>query len=391
VELPRGYRFAGVHAGVKRDSALDLALFVSDVPAAAVGVFTTNQVCAAPVHVCRRRLPSDQIRGIVVNSGNANACTGAQGERDAERLTALLAEKLACPVEAVLIGSTGVIGRPLPMDVLEPGVKAAYENLGAGQDAFENASRAILTTDTRTKVASRPLNLSGGAATIVGVAKGAAMIGPNMATMLVFLMTDAAAESTMLDATLRKAVDETFHCLSVEGHTSTNDTVLLLANGAAGVRIDDPRPLETAVVEICSELAQAIASDAEGVTHFVTIDVTGTRDDTEARRIAKAVADSPLVKTAIFGNDPNWGRICSAAGYAGVQFSEKDMSLRVNGSLLYDRGAPTKFDKAAEAARLRDSRNTHIELLFTLGSGKCRFWTSDLSYEYVRINAEYTT
>ena len=218
------------------------------------------------------------------------------------------------------------------------------------------------------------------------------MIGPNMATMLAFILTDAAASPDQLDPILRHAVDASFHSISVEGHTSTNDTVLFLANGGAGRSIEGHEDdFSSLVHEVCAELAIAIVDDSEEITHRMTIDVRGTRTNEEAQRIAKAVADSPLVKTAIFGNDPNWGRICSAAGYAGVNFREQDMSLTVNGTLLYDKGVPTRFDAAAEHDRMKANFEVAIELAFTLGSGRTRFWSSDLSVGYVKFNAEYTT
>ncbi|MGL5094057.1 MAG: bifunctional glutamate N-acetyltransferase/amino-acid acetyltransferase ArgJ [Planctomycetia bacterium] len=391
--LPKGYRFAGVHCGVKADPARrDVSLATSDGPAAAAAVFTTNRVAAAPVQVSRGRVPGDAVRGVVLSSGNANACTGDQGRRDAEAMTARLADRLGCAPAQVLVCSTGVIGRPLPIEKILTGIDDAAATLGAGAEDFERATLGVMTTDTRPKSAGRTVVLPEGTVRVVGFCKGAAMIGPNMATMLAVVMTDAAVPAARLDAMLRAAVDRSFHCVSVEGHTSTNDTVILLANGAAGTGpLADDAPVAAAVAEVCMELAQAIARDGEGLTHFITIDVAGAPSDADARRIAKAIADSPLVKTAICGADPNWGRIVSAAGYAGVPFAEEDLSLVVNGLKLYDRGAPTPFDKAAASASLRDSFDTHIELQFTLGAGACRFWTCDLTHDYVSINADYTT
>lgn len=390
----KGYRFAGVSAGIKRSAGKrDVALLVSDIPATAVGMFTTNRVRAAPVQCCRRRLPSTTIRGVVINSGNANACTGEQGLANAERMTAVLAKELGCSKEEVLVCSTGIIGRPLPMEKVESGIVAAFQQLAPSPESFETAAHGILTTDTGPKTSVRSVSLAGGTVVVQGMAKGAAMIGPNMATMLAFLCTDAKVDAPALQSVLKKAVDQSFHCISVEGHTSTNDSVLLLANGASGVLVTekDRQAFADAVSEVCMDLARAIARDAEEASHLIVIDVTGTRTDEEARLVAKTVADSALVKTAIFGNDPNWGRICSAAGYAGVEFAEKDMSLRVNGTLLYDKGTPTDFDAPAESAKMKASRDTHVELEFTLGPGRCRFWTCDLTDGYVRFNADYTT
>jgi glutamate N-acetyltransferase/amino-acid N-acetyltransferase len=370
-----------------------MTLLISDGPATAVGVFTTNKVCAAPVQVDRKRVPSTTMRGIVVNSGNANACTGEQGIRDAEEMTAILAKEIGCSKDDALVCSTGIIGRPLPMEKIREGIGAAFQQLDTSDEAFDAAAHGIMTTDTCIKTAARTVKLSKGEVRIVGLCKGAAMIGPNMATMLGFVLTDAKAPPEILDPVLRAAVDKSFHCISVEGHMSTNDTVLLLANGASGVAVSgaDAKLFEAAVAEVCMELAQAIARDAEEASHLLIIDVQGTATDADARKVAKTVADSALVKTAVFGNDPNWGRICSAAGYAGIDFKEEDLSLRVNGTLLYDKGAPTNFDGPAESAKMKANRDVHIELVFTLGKGHCRFWTCDLTDGYVRFNADYTT
>jgi glutamate N-acetyltransferase/amino-acid N-acetyltransferase len=391
--LARGYRFAAVHCGLRPDpDRLDLALVVSDGPAAAAGVFTQNRVVAAPVRVCRERLPTDACRGFVVCSGNANACTGQRGLDDARRMTAVAAETVGCRAEQMLVCSTGVIGRHLPMPGIENGIRAASSRLEATPQALERAARAILTTDTRIKVSTRSLDLSGTQVRITGFAKGAAMIGPNMATLLAFVMTDAAAAPTDLQRIAAQAADRTFNCISVEGHTSTNDTLLLLANGPgpklAGAELEH---FGRAVSEICGELARAMAADAEGASHLVGIHVEGLRTEAEARRIAKAVADSALVKTALFGADPNWGRIVSAAGYAGVAFEEEQMSLWLGEFLLYKNGSPVPFDPRAVSQFMKESRDIHLRLSFTLGSASCTFWTCDLTYDYVRLNADYTT
>jgi glutamate N-acetyltransferase/amino-acid N-acetyltransferase len=393
MDLPIGFRFAGHYCGVKRNpNKRDLALAVSDRPASAVGVFTTNRVCAAPVQVCRALLPSESVRAVVVNSGNANACTGEGGLADAREMCARVAEALGVGPEQVLVCSTGVIGRRLPMEKIREGIDAIAGRARADRESFQEAAEGILTTDTRTKIAARTVETASGTIRVAGFAKGAAMIAPNMATMLAFVLTDAAASPEELAPLLRFAVDESFHAISVEGHQSTNDSVLLLANGAGGSPIAGDRDaFARALRDVCVELAVAIVDDAEEATHRMTIDVVGARTVEEARRVARTVADSPLVKTAIFGNDPNWGRICSAAGYSGVEFEEKDLSLRVNGTLLYDRGAPTNFDGAAESAKMKASREVVIELLFDLGEARTRFWSCDLTTGYVRFNAEYTT
>jgi glutamate N-acetyltransferase/amino-acid N-acetyltransferase len=392
--LARGYRYAGIHSGLRANEPgrLDLALVVSDRPASAAGVFTQNRVCAAPVQVCRERLPSASARGIVICSGNANACTGEQGLADARRMTAVAAEVSGVTPNEMLVCSTGVIGRMLPMKIVEPGIAVAAKDLGSDAAALERAARAILTTDTRIKVSTRLLNINGMEIRLTGFAKGAAMIGPNMATMLAFVLTDASVAPDDLAALAPLAADRSFNSVSVEGHTSTNDTLLILANG-------DGPPLQGATLEqfneaatsVCAELARAIAADAEGAEHLVTIHVEGLRDEREARLIAKTVADSALVKTAIFGGDPNWGRIISAAGYSGVDFQEKNLSLWLGEFLLYKQGTPLPFDAAQVSAFIKNTRDLSMRLVFDLGSAGCTFYTCDLTYEYVRLNADYTT
>jgi glutamate N-acetyltransferase/amino-acid N-acetyltransferase len=391
--LANNYRYAGVHCGLRPDpERRDLALVVSDVPAVAAGAFTQNRVAAAPVQVCRERLPARRARGVVICSGNANACTGAQGLADARRMADLAAECVGCPAEEMLVCSTGVIGRPLPMPVIEPSIRTAAAHLAGGADALDAAARAILTTDTRIKVSTRSLALDGRDIRLTGFAKGAAMIGPNMATMLAFVLTDAPVAVEHLAGLAPRAAAETFNCTTVEGHTSTNDSFLLFANGSGSpLHGETLARFDQGVTAVCADLARAIAADAEGAAHLITIDVEGLPDEIEARRVAKAVAESALVKTAIFGADPNWGRIVSAAGYAGVPFEEKDLSLWLGEHLLYLAGTPVAFDAAAASAYLKNHRDIHIRLRFTLGSARCTFWTCDLTYEYVRLNADYTT
>ncbi len=393
IHLAQGYQFAGVHCGIRPQSnRLDLALVVSDRPAAAAGAFTQNRVVAAPVQLCRQRVPSDRIRGIVVCSGNANACTGERGLQDAARMAELAAHSIGCESERVLVASTGVIGVPLPMAALEKGIPAAAGRLVNTEQAFERAAQAILTTDTRTKISTRALHLGGQAIVLTGFAKGAAMIGPNMATLLAFVLTDAAVRSDDLQQLTRAAADQSFNCISVEGHMSTNDTLLVLANGQGhALQGHALQQFGDAVASVSGDLARAIAADAEGAAHLVQIDVEGTRDDAEARRVARTIAESALVKTAIFGADPNWGRIVSAAGYSGVAFEERDLSLWLGETLLYQSGTPCPFDKAAVSAYLKNNREVSMQLRFTLGSGRCTFWTCDLTHDYVRLNADYTT
>jgi len=392
--IPRGFRASGVKAGLKASGALDLALLAADLPCAAAGTFTTNRICAAPVKWCRDRLPADDIRAVVINSGNANAATGALGLANAERTATVTAKLLGCRPEQVLLASTGVIGVQLPMELLESGVDQAVKGLAADVVGFQYAAAAIMTTDTRPKVVSEVKVLSGREVRLLGLAKGAAMIGPRMATMLAVLLTDAPLWANDLRDILADAVDRSFNCLSVEGHASTNDTVLLLSSMAQAepiLRGDDVAAFAGMVKSACESLAQAIADDGEGATHFVTIDVEGCQSLADARAIARAVADSPLVKTAIHGADPNWGRIVSAAGYAGVPFEEDTLSLWINGVAVYQDGAPVPFDDVALAANLKAEREVDLRLALRDGSERVRFWTCDLTAEYVRLNADYTT
>ncbi len=413
--LPRGFRAAGHACGIKADpSTPDMSLFVSDVPCAAAGVFTQNRVVGAPVHVSRERVPGDSVRGVVINSGNANACTGERGLEDARWMTAEVAARLGCAAADVLVCSTGVIGHFLPREKLAAGLPVLVERLGTSDDSLAAAARGMMTTDTVPKLATRTVDIDGQPVTVTGVAKGAAMIAPNMATMLAVVMTDARLSGGEAAALLKDAVDVSFNCISVDQHTSTSDTVLLLANGeacgdgeatAAENRVAVNRDFRKAVREVCTDLAQQIIRDAEGAAHFVTVDVAGTHNREDAHRIAKTVADSPLVKTAITGNDPNWGRIVSAAGYAGVEFAEEQCSLSINGIEVYRRGAPTAYDEQTVSAAMATGE-VHIELRFALGGGMgdtgkgsaghqedgtARVWTCDLTTEYVRLNSEYTT
>jgi len=324
----------------------------------------------------------------VICSGNANACTGEQGLADARRMAELAAGVIGCAPDQFLVCSTGVIGRPLPMGVFETGIPEAARRLGPSEGQFDQAARAILTTDTKPKMASRTV----GPYSVAGFAKGAAMIGPNMATMLGFVLTDAPVPSDALHDVLRDAVEGTFNCISVEGHTSTNDTVLILANGRGpALSGDDRHRFDAAVREVCADLARGIAADAEGAEHLIVIDVEGCRSDAEARQVAKTIAESALVKTAVFGADPNWGRFVSAAGYSGVEFAEADLSLWMGPFELYRAGTPLPFDPKAASKYLRHNREVQLRLRFTLGEGRCRFYTCDLTTEYVRLNADYTT
>ena len=392
--IPGGFRAAAVKAGIKPSGGLDLAVLIADRPCAAAGTFTTNRVAAAPVLWDRRIVPSADVRAIVINAGNANAATGDPGLKNTRRTAEAAAERIGCRADQVLVASTGVIGHQLPMDRLLDGLGRAFEAASPEAGAFHEASRAIMTTDSRPKVVSLRQVLGGDEVTVLGIAKGAAMIGPRMATMLGFFLTDAPIAPEDLGPILAEAVEKSFNCISVEGHTSTNDTVLLLASGLpdrAPLRGNDLRTFATMIDGSCAELARMIPDDGEGATHLITIDVEGCRDREQARSIARAVADSPLVKTAIHGADPNWGRIVSAAGYAGVPFDESELSLWLDGVPLYQDGVPIDFDAEAVSAKIRGEREVIIRLALRQGTTSIRFWTCDLTAEYIRLNADYTT
>ncbi len=392
--IPRGFRAGAVKAGIKPSGGLDLALLVADGPCAAAGTFTTNRVCAAPVRWCRDHLPADDIRAVVVNAGNANAATGTQGAANVARTAEVAGNLLACKPEQILVASTGVIGHQLPMDRLEDGLAEVMNRLSAEESSFQTAAQAILTTDTHPKVVSLQHQGESGTFSLLGMAKGAAMIGPRMATMLAFLLTHAPVWPNDMQPILSEAVEKSLNCVSVVGHTSTNDTVLILSSTAASEPVlsgNDLTKFASMVHSACESLARMMAADGEGCTHFITIDVEGCETREEARTIARAVADSPLVKTAIHGADPNWGRIVSAAGYAGVPFAEEELSLWINGIAVYQAGMPTDFHAPALSAQLRANREVDIRLLLSRGEGRIRFWTCDLTAEYVRLNADYTT
>jgi glutamate N-acetyltransferase / amino-acid N-acetyltransferase len=395
IALPKGFRAAGVYCGIKRNtSKLDLSILISDRPAVAAGVYTTSRVFAASVALNRPRTPAAEMRAIVINSGNANACTGQRGFDDAVEMTRLTGAACGIPPESVLVMSTGIIGNFLPMDKISAGITAASKELSEDHESLVAAARGILTTDTVHKLAGRAVEIGGRKIQIVGIAKGAAMIGPNMATMLGAMLTDAPLDALTAKRLLSEATDRSFNCISVDGHMSTNDSVLLLANGAAGgppLAGHDLERFRVALEAVAAELARSIPLDGEGATHLITIDVQGCATEAAAREIARTVANSPLVKTAIAGADPNWGRIVSAAGYAGVEFDPDGVDLHVNDFLLYRQGAPVEFDDAVVSAAIRGNRDTSIVLQFAEGSAKIRFWTTDLTAEYVRLNADYHT
>jgi len=393
--VPRSFMMAGVHCRIKRDrQKQDLSLVMSETPATAAGVYTRNLVRAAPVVLNSSLTPSAEIRAVVINSGNANACTGQRGLEDAQRMAGLAAAACGAEPHQALVLSTGLIGEFLPMDKIEQGIMAAAVKLGSNEPSLVSAARGMMTTDTVHKLAGRTLTLAGQEIQITGMAKGAAMIGPSMATMLGLILTDAALEAAAAQDALEAAVEASFNCISVDGHMSTNDTVLLLANGAAGGQPlvgSDLADFRGALDEVCVELARAIPADGEGATHLITIELSGCASRKSALQIARTVANSPLVKTAVAGADPNWGRIVSAAGYAGVPFDPAGVGLRVNGFLIYQGGVPADFDVQSVSDSIRQNRETLIQLELNEGEANAWFWTTDLTAEYVRLNADYHT
>ncbi|MCK6577169.1 MAG: bifunctional glutamate N-acetyltransferase/amino-acid acetyltransferase ArgJ [Anaerolineae bacterium] len=395
-----GFKTAGVACGLKISGALDFALIASDRACTAAGVFTTNLIKAAPVLYDAEVLARgrSEIRAVAVNTRCANACTGEQGLANAREMARLTAEKLGVPSDSVLVMSTGVIGTQLSMDKIAQGVTLAFDDLDADDDAWNRAANGIMTTDTRPKIASETVVREDGSAyRITGIAKGAGMIAPNMATMLSVIVTDAVLSAEQVDRFLHQAVEVSFNRIVVDGDTSTNDTVLLLANGASGVAIADDADeaaFLTALTEVSVQLAQAVVRDGEGATKFIAIEVTGAQNDSTAKQIANTIATSPLVKTAFYGGDANWGRIMAAAGRAGVPLDAAAATLRFargaddEGLLLYANTMPTQYDEAL-ATEIVNADSVIVRLNVGMGSGAATVWTCDLSHDYVSINGHY--
>ena len=400
MHLPVGFRFAGVVGGIKsRVGARDITLIVSDSPCVAAGVYTTNQIVAAPVVVSRSRTPSNTIRGVVISSGNANACTGTRGHQDAVEMTKHAASAIdpsgKLTAEQFVVMSTGIIGRFLPMEKIKAGITAAALELDSTEQAFLNACDGILTTDIARKTSERRFRLEGRETHIVGMCKGAGMIGPKMATMLAIIITDAPLEPTQAQRLLQSAANKSFNCISVEGHMSTNDTLVMLASQPTSSMpaLTGTNELEFArqLNEMAIELAKKIPDDGEGATHLIEIRIQGANTDADADAVARSVALSNLVKTAITGGDPNWGRIVSAAGYAGVSIRPDHTALKINGIPLFERGEPIAFDAPRVSQSIKARKLTEIDLQVGLGPGSAIHWTTDLNTEYVRFNSEYTT
>jgi len=398
VTAPKGFRAGAAACGIKASGRPDVAVLVAEADVPAAAVFTTNRVVGAAVRVSRHHLDHRRLmRGVVASSGNANTCTGPQGVADAREMLRLAAVEVGCESEALLIAQTGIIGRPMPMEKVRAGIPRACGALAAGPDADAAFAAAIMTTDTRPKQAGVRVDLAGRTVTVAGATKGVGMIAPNMATTLGFLTTDAAVGPDLLQPMLRAAVDASYNCLTVDGHQSTSDTMTLLASGAAFEGADpvaagssDAGALEAALTAVCADLAYQIADDAEGGTKVVEVRVTGAASDAEARSTASAIANSPLVKCAFFGEDPNWGRIVSAAGAAGISSGPETMRLAIGDVVLFEKGVPVGADSDA-LKRVMAAHDITVHLDLGAGEGRARFLTCDFSYDYVKINAEYTT
>ena len=394
VTAPQGFGSSALHCGIKAKSgALDLALIAADSPASAAALFTTNLAQAAPVLVSKEHLKRSGgiARAIVVNSGCANACTGDQGMADARQMAAEVAAALGCGEEHVLVASTGVIGVNLKMAALAPGIRTAAQSLARGKGA--DAARAIMTTDPFPKEHAVTVQTAAGAFVVGGVAKGSGMIEPMMATMLGFLTTDAAVPPGLLASALREAAADTFNAITVDGECSTNDSLFALASGTSGVAIDSasyPALLE-GLLAVSRELAIGIVRGGEGATKLIAVTVHDARTREEARQVARTIANSPLVKTAVHGADPNWGRIVAAAGRSGVNFDIRKATVHVGGVLLFENGLPHD-DAAPQAAEHLKTTEVAIDVRLGTGGGQsATIWTCDLSAEYVRINGEYRT
>lgn len=397
VTTPAGFKAAGITAGLKKSGNPDMALIVSDVPAVAAGTFTTCKFAAAPVQICKKRIASGKLmRGVIVNSGNANACTGAQGLQDAETMCAITARELGITAEEMFVSSTGRIGVNMPMQVIEAGIVKAAAALDA--NGGKVASQAIMTTDTVPKSAAVSVELSTGTVSIGGTTKGAGMIDPQMAalhaTMLCYITTDAEITPATLNKMLFGSVDTSFNRINIDGDMSTNDTCLLFANGASGLAVEDGSAdaelFAEALTALCQQLAREMVLDGEGVTKFVTVDVKGAASKDEAKLCAEAVANSLLCKTAWFGCDPNWGRVVAAIGYSGANFDPVKVTVDYNDKPVVRDGGDAGTPEPVLAEVLKEGEFT-VYINLNAGDADYWVWTSDISYEYVKINAEYHT
>jgi glutamate N-acetyltransferase/amino-acid N-acetyltransferase len=395
ITAPKGFLAAGTVCGIKKSGKADLALLVCPTTAKAAAVFTTNKIVSAAVTICKQHIKSPSISAVVVNSGNANACTGRQGIKNAITMCKQTADEIEVDPHSVLVASTGIIGEQLPIGKITKGISKAADKLAASASAGLDFAKAIMTTDTRPKQALRRIEISGKKITIAGTVKGSGMIAPNMATTLCFITTDVAVSKPLLAKALKIAIDNSLNKLTVDGHQSTNDTAIILASGLAGnrpitSRCQRHRKFAKALVELCDDLVRQMALDAEGATRMFTIVVKGAATKADAAKAARAIADYPLVKCAVHGGDPNWGRIICAAGSAGIKLNLNKLSCKLGNVTVFKNGAPVKFDAKKASKVISQTEHT---ITVDLGAGKASdfCYGCDLSKDYVRINADYHT
>lgn len=393
VTYPQGFTAAGVRAGIKKSGNLDVAVIYTEKEAAVAGVFTKNQVAAAPIRVSKIVVNTGTAHAIVANAGCANACTGEQGLRDAEKMAEITANELHCRQDDVIVASTGVIGVNINMAKMETGIKDAVKNLS--REGSINAGNAIITTDTYSKSCATEVEIGGKQIRFGAIAKGSGMIQPDMATMLCFITTDAAIDQKLLQEALSEITEVTFNMISIDGDMSTNDMVTVLANGAAGnekitAKNADYEKFYSTLENICRELSKKIAADGEGATKFLTINVNGAESFADAKKIGMSVAKSPLVKTAFFGEDPNWGRVICAVGYSGVKINPSSTVVKFGNIPVYAHGVGADYDESA-LKKVMAAHDVIIDIELGLGEVDATVWSCDFSYEYVKINGEYHT
>ena len=393
VTFPKGFQAAGVKAGIKKSGNLDVAVIYTEKEAAAAGTFTKNAVAAAPVHVSKKVVATHAAHAIVANAGCANACTGAQGEKDAAAMQQIAANALGCTPDDVIVGSTGIIGQLLPMDKVEQGIKAAVKELSV--DGSMDAGNAIITTDTYSKAGATSVTIGGKEVRFGIIAKGSGMIRPDMATVLCFITTDADIDGVLLQEALSEVIEHSLNMISIDGDMSTNDMAIVLANGAAGnpkitEKNADYEMFKETLLVLCQGISEKIAADGEGATKFITVHVKGAKSFSDAKMVGMSVANSPLVKTAFFGEDPNWGRVICAVGYAGVPMDPNHTTVKFGGIPVYADGVGASYD--ADALRtVMTAHDIVVEIDLKDGDSEAKVWTCDFSYEYVTINGEYHT